>query len=141
MLACRENSWTLAQRALALGAKARANAPDLLSSPLPKGDALLHRGGHGSCQLGGVIAQGIIIGGHRRVEASLQVSQLAELAHDPMADRRDDRGDIGIGGRLGFDKTRLEALVGAIKVDALKKDTMIMPMQIESTPETLDKGD
>jgi hypothetical protein len=36
------------ERALALGAKARANAPDLLSSPLAKGDALLHRGGHGS---------------------------------------------------------------------------------------------
>ena len=30
------------ERALALGAKARANAPDLLSSPLAKSDALLH---------------------------------------------------------------------------------------------------
>ena len=72
------------ERTLALGAKARANAPDLLSSPLAKGEALLHRGGHGAGQLGGVIAQGIIVGGHSRVEASLQVSQLAELAHDPM---------------------------------------------------------
>jgi hypothetical protein len=87
------------ERALALEAKARANAPDLLSSPLAKGDALLYRGGHGSGQLGGVIAQGIIVGGHSRVEASLQVSQLAELAHDPMADLRDDCGNVGIRGK------------------------------------------
>ena len=34
---------TAQERALALGAKARAHAPDLLSSPLAKGEALLHQ--------------------------------------------------------------------------------------------------
>src|SRR4029453_18912231 len=113
---------------------ARANAPDLLSSPLAKGDALLHRGGHGSGQLGGVVAQGIIVGGHSSVEASLQVSQLAELAHDPMADLRDDRGHIGIGGRLACDKTWREARLSAIEVDALKEDAMEMEVQLMALP-------
>ena len=145
MLACRENPWTLAQegaaqeRALALGAKARTNAPDLLSSPLAKGDALLHRGGHGSGQLGGVIAQGIIVGGHSRVEASLQGSQLVELAHDPMADLRDDRGNIGIGRRLACDKAWREARLSAIEVDALKEDVMEMEVQIDGTAKALVK--
>jgi len=30
-------------------AKARAEAPDLLASPIPEGDALLHRGRYGLC--------------------------------------------------------------------------------------------
>src|SRR5262249_673134 len=128
------------ERALALGAKARANAPDLLSSPLAEGDTLLHRGGHGSGQLGGVIAQGIRVGGHRRIETRLQVSQLAELAHNPMADLRDNRGDIGIGGRLDCDKAWLEARLSAIEVDALKEDAMEMEVQIDGTAKALDKG-
>jgi hypothetical protein len=36
---------------LALIAKPRADAPDLLASPLPKGDALLHGGHHGTGEL------------------------------------------------------------------------------------------
>jgi hypothetical protein len=41
---------------LALSAKAGANAPHALASPLAKGDALLHRGGHGAGEFGYVIA-------------------------------------------------------------------------------------
>ena len=40
---------------LTLVAKAGANAPDLLASPLAKGDALLHRGRHGAGEFGGVV--------------------------------------------------------------------------------------
>jgi hypothetical protein len=56
-------------------AKACANAPDLLASPLAKGDALLDGGRQGTGELGRVVAQGVIAGGRRRVEARLQVSQ------------------------------------------------------------------
>ena len=68
---------------LALIAKARANASHVLSSPLAKGDALLHRGRHGAGELGSVIDQRIIAGSHRRVEARLQVSQPPQYTDDP----------------------------------------------------------
>jgi hypothetical protein len=48
---------TSKRKRLALGAKARTHAPNLLASSLAKGDALLHRGHHGAGQLGGVIDQ------------------------------------------------------------------------------------
>ena len=118
------------ERALALEAKARANAPDLLSSPLAKGEALLHRGGHGSGQLGGVIDQRIMASGHRCVEVRRQVSQPTQHAHDPMADLLDHRGNIGIGGRLACDKTWREARLSAIEVDAFKEDAMEMEVGV-----------
>ena len=52
-------------------AKPRADAPDLLAGPLPKGDALLHGGRHGLGQLRRVITQGGIACGRRSVEARL----------------------------------------------------------------------
>jgi hypothetical protein len=125
---------------LALGAKARANAADLLSSPLAKGEALLHRGGHGASERGSVVTQGVIAGRHSGSEARFQVPQLAELAHDPMADLRDDRGNIGIGGRLACDKAWHEARLSAIEVDALKEDAMAMEVHIDGTAKALDKG-
>jgi hypothetical protein len=88
----------------------------------------------------GVIAQGIIVGSHSRVEASLQVSQLAKLAHDKMAELRADRGNIGSGGRLACDKTWREARLSAIEVDALKEDAMEMEVQMDGTARALDKG-
>jgi hypothetical protein len=53
-----------------------------------------------------------------------------------MADLRDDRGNIGIGGRLACDKTWREARLSAIEVDALKEDDMKMDIQetLSTTP-------
>src|SRR5712691_3852267 len=78
-------------------AKPRADAPDLLAGPLPKGDALLDGGRQGTGQLGRVITQGVIACGRSRVNARLQVSQPTQRADDPPADLRDDRGNIDIG--------------------------------------------
>ena len=55
--------------------KSWANPSYVLSGPLPKGDALRDRGGHGASEFGLVVAQGIIACGHG-VDARLQVSQL-----------------------------------------------------------------
>src|SRR5262249_45154353 len=74
---------TSQRRHLTLGAKAGANAPDLLAGPLPKSNALLYRGRQGTGQLGGVIHQGVIAGRHRGVATRFEVPQLAELAGDP----------------------------------------------------------
>src|SRR5713101_5887145 len=52
--------------------KSRANPSNVLSGPLPTGDALLDRGGHGASELGLVVAQGIIACGHGGVDARLQ---------------------------------------------------------------------
>ena len=41
-------------------------------------------------------------------------------------------GNVGIAGRLALDKARLEALVGAIEIDTLKEDHMIMHIEIEA---------
>src|SRR5262249_17445272 len=57
---------------LALAATARADAPDLLASSLATGDALLHRGGHGTGELGCVIDQRIISRGHGGDDARFQ---------------------------------------------------------------------
>jgi hypothetical protein len=97
-------------------------APHLLPRAFAKGDALLHRGRHGTGQLRRVITQGVIACGRRSVEARLQVSQPTQRADDPPADRRDDRGNIGIGGRIALDKPRFEPFVGAIEIDPLKED-------------------
>src|SRR6266568_6640500 len=120
----------------ALSAKARADAAHLLASPVPKGDALLHGGRHGTGELWCVLHQGIIACRHRRVATRFEVPQRAELADDSMADRLDYRGDVGIAGRLALEKARLAALVGAIQIDALEEDAMEMEIEIDGTAET-----
>ena len=122
---------------LTLGAKACANAPH----PLAKGDALLYRGGHGVGEFGSVIDQRIIAGGHRRVEARLQVSQPPQRADDSMADLLDHRSNVGIGGGLTLDKTRPQSLGSAVHIDAFKENRVKMQIQIDRTAKTLDKGD
>src|SRR5262249_55272381 len=59
---------------LAQVATAGAKAPDVLASSLAKGEARLSRGGQATGELGSVIDQRIIAGGHRRVEVRRQVS-------------------------------------------------------------------
>ncbi len=103
--------------------KARANAPDLLAGPLPKGKALRDGGGQGAGEGGLVVHERIIPRGHGGVDARLQVSEVAQRADDPPADRLDYRGNIGITGRLALEKARREALVGPIKIDPLKEDS------------------
>jgi hypothetical protein len=51
----------------------------------------------------------------------------------------DHGGDVRVGRGLTLHKTWLEVLVTAIEVDALKEDAMAMEVQIDGTPETLDK--
>jgi hypothetical protein len=48
------------RRRLTLVAQSRADAPNLLASPLPKGDALLHRGRHSTGEFGFIIHQGAL---------------------------------------------------------------------------------
>ena len=43
-----------------------------------------------------------------------------------MADLLDHGGDVGIAGRLGFDKPGLEPLIGAIEIDPFEEDAMEM---------------
>jgi hypothetical protein len=62
-------------KALPFIPKSWANPSHVLSSPLPKGDALRDRGGQGARELGLVVAQGIRACGHG-VDARLQVSQV-----------------------------------------------------------------
>jgi hypothetical protein len=110
---------------LALAAKARAEAPDLLASSLPKGDALLHRGRQGPGEFGRVITQGGIACGRSRGRARLQVSQPTPHADDPPADLLDHGGDVRVGRWLTLHKTWLKVLVTAIAIHSLKKHAMI----------------
>ena len=48
----------------------------MLASPLPKSNALLHRGRQGTGEFGSVVVQGIIACGHSHSEVRLQVSHL-----------------------------------------------------------------
>jgi len=100
---------------LALGAKARADTPDLLAGPFPKGDALLHGGRHGTGELGCVIDQRIISRGHGGVDARFQVPELPQFADDTPADFLDHVGDVGVRRWLTCDKVWRAPLVGAIK--------------------------
>jgi len=111
-------------------AKARANAPDPLAGPLPPRDALLHRGGHGPGELGGVISQGIIPRGHGSVATRFEVAQLAELTDDTMADFLKHVCHVGIAGQLALEKAGLAAVVGAIEIDPLEEDTMKMEIGV-----------
>jgi hypothetical protein len=126
---------------LACSANPRADAPDLLASPLATGEALLHRGHHGAGELRGVIDQRIIPRGHGGAETRFQVSQVAQLTDDPPADLLEDCRNVSIGGRLPLDKPGLEPLVGAIQRDPLKEDHMKMEFHIDGTAKTLDKRD
>src|SRR5262249_4363239 len=126
---------------LACAAQARAEAPAPLTGPLPKGDALLHGGRQGTGKLGCVLSQGIIPRGHGGVATRFEVAQMAELTDDTMADFLHDGCHVGIAGRLAREKAGLEARLGAIEVDALKKDTMKMEMEIEGAAKALEKGD
>ena len=113
MLAWSEKPWTLAQRG---PVSVRASS-------------------------GGVVAQGIMLRGHHVICASFQVTQPLQCADDAPADLLDHGGNVGIGGRLGRDKPRLEALVRAIEGHPLQKDAREMEVDIERAPETLQKGD
>ena len=124
--------------ALTLVAKACANAPDLLAGPLPKGNALRDGGGQGAGEGGLVVKERIIPRGYGVVEAHLQVSQVAQRVDDSPADRLHHRSDIGIGGRLALDKSRLEPLGGAIEIDPIEHDHMTVQVQIEGTAKALD---
>jgi len=115
---------------LALRAKARADAPDLLAHPFPTGDALRDRGRQGTGERGFVLHQGVIACRHRRIATRFEVPQTAELADDPMADFLNHVCHVGIAGRLDRDKAGLAARLGAIEVDALKKDTMKMEIGV-----------
>src|SRR5919109_960600 len=66
---------------------------------------------------------------------------MAELTDDAMADFLKHVCHVGIAGRLAREKAGLAARLGAIEVDALKKDTMEMEIEIEGTPKTLHKRD
>jgi len=66
---------------------------------------------------------------------------MAELTDDAVADFLQHVGHVGIAGRLAREKAGLAARLGAIEVDALKKEDMKMELEIEGTAETLDKGD
>ena len=94
---------TGARGRLVLVTKARANAPHLLSRAFAKGNALLHRGGHGMGELGGGVDQRIIAR-HHGVEAYCQVPELSQCADNPPADLLDHRGDV----RVHQGKDRLE---------------------------------
>jgi hypothetical protein len=90
-------------------AKARADAAHLLSSPFPKGDALRDRSRHGARELGRVVEQRIIRGGHGGIHARLQISQPTQRADDPVADLLENRSNGSIAGRLALDKPAIFA--------------------------------
>ncbi len=107
---------------LALAAKAPADAPDLLASPLAKGEALLHRGGHSAGEFGAVVTQGIMPRGHHVIRASVQIPNLPQRPDDAPTDLLDHGGDVGIAGRLACDKARPQSLGRAVHIDACKEN-------------------
>jgi len=111
--ACPDERWHLA-----LVAKAGANAPHLLPRAFAKGDALLHRGRHGTGEFRCVVPQGVIACRHNGVEARFQVPELPQCAEDTPADLLDHRCNVGIGEWLALDKTRPQALGRAVYIDA-----------------------
>jgi hypothetical protein len=58
-------------------------------------------------------------GGHGGIHSRLQISQPPQLVDDPLADLPEDLANVGIAGRLDFDKAGLEARFGTIEIDAL----------------------
>ena len=59
------------------------------------------------------------------------VSQVAQCTDDAPTDLLDHGRNIGIGGRLDLDEARLEAGLGAIQRDTLKKDEVEMEIEID----------
>jgi hypothetical protein len=88
-----------------------------------------------------MVEQGVIPGGHGGVHPCLQIPQPTQRTDDPPTDFLDHGGDVGVGRRLTLDKAGLAARLSAIAVDALKKDTMKMEIEIEGTAKTLQKRD
>src|SRR5262249_46998973 len=97
---------------------------------------LLHGGGHGAGELWCGVAQGIISGGHGGLHARFQIAQPAERADRAPPDLLDYVGDVCVGRRLTLEKAGWTTLVGAIEVDALKKEDMEMQMEetLSTTP-------
>src|SRR5262249_26363897 len=112
-----------------------------LSRAFPKGDALLHGSRHGAGEIWFVVAQRIIPGGYRSLNARFQISEPTQHTDDAVTELLEDRGNVVIAGRGGVDKAGLEASCGAIEVDALHEDAMEMEIHIERTAKTLDKRD
>jgi hypothetical protein len=69
--------------------------------------------------------------GHGAIATGLQVSQVAQCTDDAPTDLLDHGRNIGIGGRLDLDEARLEAGLGAIQRDTLKKDEVEMEIEID----------
>ncbi len=86
---------------------------------LATGNALPHRGYHGPGQLGRVAPERIVARGHHVLGARLQIPQRASCVDHAPADRLDDLGYVGIGGRLALEKAWLEALGRAIDKNTL----------------------
>ena len=105
-----------------------------MSGPLPKGNALLHRSGHGPGKFRFVVGKGIITRRDGGVDAGLQIPKLAQLADDAPADFLDDLFNVAIRGWRTLDKPWLETLLGAVNIDTLQKNYMEMEMQIERPP-------
>jgi hypothetical protein len=59
--------------------------------------------------------------GHSGGDSRLQVLQVAQRADDPPTDLREYLVNVRIAAWLDLDKARCEALVGAIKVESLRK--------------------
>jgi hypothetical protein len=100
-------------------AKLCTHTPHRLAGSFPVCHALHDGSRHSTGEFGLVIAQGVIACGRSSVDARLQVSQVAQRADDSPADLLDHLSDIGIGGRLDFDKAWLEVLVIAIEIHPL----------------------
>jgi hypothetical protein len=111
----------------------------VLSSPFPKGNTLGDGGRAGAREFGLAVQQGVIPGSQSCIAARLQVASSTQRGDDPPVDLQEYRGHGSITGRLALDKARLEARLGAIEIDVLKKDTMKIDMQIEGATEALDK--
>ena len=83
----------------------------------------------------------IIPRGHGVVDACLQVSQPTQRADDPPTALLDHVCDVAVGRHLDLEKARLATLVGAIEIDTLKEDQVIVHIEIEWTPQALDTRD
>src|SRR5262249_35871473 len=67
-------------------AKARAEAAPFLSRAFPKGDALLHGSRHGAGEIWFVVAQRIIPGGYRSLNARFQISEPTQHTDDAVTE-------------------------------------------------------
>ena len=77
-------------------------------------------------ELGLVVEQGSRACGHGGVEASPQVSSVAQHADEPPTALLEELGNVRIAGWLAPDKVRLAVLVRAIEIDSLKNTHMEM---------------